>query len=561
MYIKTGLLCFLLLIFSATHAAEPEPIKKQKMADWVIDREIGLSETLPIDAIGGGIYYVLVDQQIRATHDDEPMYFSRYAQRIINQQGLESGSQISIQFDPIYETLVFNSVRIVRDGKIIDKLPTVTISLLQQESEMEDLIYNGQLTANIILDDVRVGDIVDYSFTRKGANPVYKNIFSYKRYVNWSVPVHQQRIRVLWGKKNPLYVNKLNTTVDITENQQGLFKEYNVKVDNAEPLLTNSETPKWYDPYGVIFFSELGSWSEVASWGTPLYANTIEASIELTRIAHDIQLKNTDKRQQIIQALEFAQNEIRYLGIETGINSHNPTPASLTLQRRYGDCKDKTVLFISLLKLLGIEANPALVHTKKTRYLADHPPTVDAFNHVLAKVKYRDEIFWLDPTRRYQGKTLSDIYQPNYHYALVLDSETKGLEKMKTNPDNTRSIIKEHFDLTKEGNSDVVFEINTQSFGYDAERLRYDIADDGLNKIQNNYLQFYRGYYTEAEPLEKLRFIQTNRGEGVHLHEKYLLKKFWESNPDKKRFEASFYGNTIIDSLSKPKQSKETPLM
>ena len=50
-----------------------------------------------------------------------------------------------------------------------------------------------------------------------------------------------------------------------------------------------------------------------------------------------------------------------------GTNSHQPTPASETLALRYGDCKDKTVLLISLLKALGVEAHPALVNTEDNK--------------------------------------------------------------------------------------------------------------------------------------------------------------------------------------------------
>jgi transglutaminase-like putative cysteine protease len=556
MYLKIGLFYFLLFMFTSTLAAKTvESIKKQKAADWIVEHEVSVPETLPLDAIEGGKYYALVDVQIRAEEDNEPIYFYHYAQLIVNQQGLESGSEINIKFDPIYESLVFNSIRIHRDGQTIDKLPKAKISLLQQETEQKDFLYNGQLTANIILDDIRVGDIIEYSYTRKGANPVYNNIFSYERYIEWELPVYQQRIRMLWGKTNPLFVTKLNTDIEISERQLDSFKEYNIEINHSKPSFINDETPDWHDPYGIIFFSELKNWSDVAAWAVPLYSNAIETSPELVRIASDIQTNHQDQRQQIVQALKFVQSEIRYLGIEMGSNSHKPTPANQTLQRRYGDCKDKAVLFISLLKLLGIKASAALVNTERTNHLADQPPTVNAFDHVLVKVTHQDETFWLDPTRRYQNSTLDDIYQPDYRYALVIDNTNKELEKMATNLTDVLT-IKEHFDLSKGSNNDVVLDVNSQYFGYEAENLRYDLANNGLNKLQENYLEFYRGYYSDVEPLEKPKVRETNRKGIIHLKEKYLLKNFWEANPDKKWYEAIFFASSITSSLTKPKQIK-----
>ena len=45
------------------------------------------------------------------------------------------------------------------------------------------------------------------------------------------------------------------------------------------------------------------------------------------------------------------------------------------MERRFGDCKDKTLLLLSLLDALGIEAYPALVNTDVQRGIRQQAPS------------------------------------------------------------------------------------------------------------------------------------------------------------------------------------------
>ena len=63
-------------------------------------------------------------------------------------------------------------------------------------------------------------------------------------------------------------------------------------------------------------------------------------------------------------ALQFVQNKIRYVSLSFGSNAYHPHHPDEVLQNRYGDCKDKSLLLLSLLRAAGIQAWPALVFLK-----------------------------------------------------------------------------------------------------------------------------------------------------------------------------------------------------
>ena len=83
---------------------------------------------------------------------------------------MQAGSSINILYDPSYQKLELNSIVVIRNGKIIDKLNSSNFQLIRKELNSESYIYDGSLSAISNLSDIRVNDIIDYSYTIKGYN-------------------------------------------------------------------------------------------------------------------------------------------------------------------------------------------------------------------------------------------------------------------------------------------------------------------------------------------------------------------------------------------------------
>ena len=208
---RLAFICFVsVLFFSTPILANNAEIHIEPAPKWVEYRNLAPIDKIPVDEISNGVFYRLLDNQVHVSDSGYRTSYSRYTESIVNQTGVESSSQINLEFDPSYQKLALNTLFLMRDGRRIDKLKTAKISLLNSENELDNQIYHGYLTMNILVNDVREGDTLDYSFTRYGVNPIYKGIFSYARSLNWSVPVYDQYLRILWGKSKPLHVNTRN---------------------------------------------------------------------------------------------------------------------------------------------------------------------------------------------------------------------------------------------------------------------------------------------------------------------------------------------------------------
>ena len=548
------LLAVFLLASVPLQAAISQQVATAPEDDWIIATDFVLPETIPEEDIGNGVHYLLSDEQILVEQDRPTRYFQHYAELVVNQRGLEYSSQIQVQFDPVYQSLVFHKLQVIRGDVVLDKLDSANFKLMQREAELEGLIYNGQLTAHVILDDVRVGDIIDYSYTIEGDNPIYDGIFSSWIYTQWGVPLEKQSFRLLWRKDSPLHISAMNTQIEVSETGSPGAMEYAFEAIHSEPVQVNSESPSWFSPYGLILFSESADWSDVVNWSVPLYRRALSDRQGVGTIAEAIRASTEDRAQQVVEALVYVQQEIRYMGIETGANSHRPSAAYETLARRYGDCKDKAVLLIALLDELGVEAYPALVNTNGMRRERLLPPDANAFDHVIVAVELGDRLLWLDPTRQYQYGSIDEIPQADFGFALLVRPESSGLTEMDV--DHSRSALKVHdvFDLSQGGTGTVTYTSTSEYSGERAEHLRNQIAISGLSDVQDSFGNFYQAFYPGIERVGNIE-IESQPDSGVlTLSEQFKIAEFWDTQESENRFNASFYANLISTELAQPEQ-------
>ncbi|MGV8835702.1 TonB family protein [Cellvibrio sp.] len=521
-------------------------------ASWIIPQALPHVDAIPQDKINSGVYYLLVDEQLRVPRQGKNVFYTHYAKKIVNQSGLQESSQVNINYDPTYQTFIFHSLLIHRDGKLFNALPKIKYSVLQREQELENSLYDGSLTANIIISDLRVGDVVEYSYSITGDNPIHAGAFYYRFYTQWTVSLRQLYFRLFWERENELYVKANNSALKPVIKQLDGAKEFIYQTANTEPLQTNNQTPDWYNPYGRVEISDVAHWADVVVWAQALYDSAIESDGAIDQLVADIQRKHSTKEDQIEAALDAVQSQVRYLGIETGVNSHKPSKAGETWQRRYGDCKDKTVLFISLLRQMGVVAYPALVDTDDKQEIIHRLPAATAFNHVITKVELDGKNYWLDPTRQHQQSRLADIYQPDYGYALVVAPGSASLTKM-THKRISAQIIEEELDLSGAFDKPASYRITTNYKGLQAETQRNKAAETNLRSTSDQYLNFYKGYYSTISSSAPVEYKDYPGESRFQVREAYSIANIWqtsESNLNKKY--VSVYASIIETNVLKP---------
>jgi transglutaminase-like putative cysteine protease len=552
-YLKISLFLLLMALLSICPASKisakqsyivkPPPI-------WVQNTPLPQEELAKNDS-QSSVIYLLLENQIRVTPSTTERYHRR-VRKVLTTSGLDDVSQLEFNFEPSYQELQIHHIRILRGGETIEALKPKEIKIIQQEKELDQQLYNGTFSAITFLSDVRQGDIIDYAYSINGENPVMRGRFSSSFAVDLTQPVEKLRWRLLYPASRSLYIQNHRTDIRPATRTLGNETEYVWERNNVEAIEAEDYTPTWFDPYPYVQLSEFARWEEVVNWATPLYQIKQPLSPKLEQQINKWRAESKQPEQQLVSALRFTQDEVRYLGVELDAYSHQPNQPSAVFERRFGDCKDKSLLLVSMLNSLGIEAYPALVHTSEQHKLDEWQPTPYAFDHCIVQAKLNDKTYWLDPTISYQRGDLATYQNPNYERALVVREGTSALERIQTPTLDKPAIEVKQVYQVPDDNSPAILLVDTIYRGESADSTRYTIAEQSLAELGKSYLDYYaeqdHSIKAEGQPV----IIDDPQTNTLKVSEKYTITEFWNNG------ERSFYADQIYNNLRNPNSAKRT---
>ncbi len=487
------LVSFFILFCSLTASAD-EQVKFEPAPQWVQSLQVPTisHQSSPVN----GLRYQLIDRQLNLEARQVSQY-SHYVMQITSTEGLEQASQLSFDFDPGYQTLQIHQVRVLRQGVYLDRLEPNELRLFQREPDLEHFLYSGTKTAYLILPDIRVGDILEYSYSTIGNNPVLGNKFSVQMQLDWEMPVAFNSVRVLVNSGRTLYYsvpegqNGKLTMTESSTHRELLWQQSPVAAVNVD-----DDVPAWFTPHHYWALSEFSSWQDVVQWALPLYEQTAVVEPVVQQVADQLMQTASEPKARVMAALQFVQQQVRYLGIEDGIGSHVPRKAADTLYRRYGDCKDKTVLLMALLKAMGFNPQAALVNLEQGTILPRQLPSPYAFDHVIVTLSLGEQQYWMDGTDLNQGSDLDTIGVPYLHYALPVASDSKELVAMDDKYRAAETVLRRELWLD-EPRSRLLVEARYS--GHEAETQRSSWKNTSPEQIGHQQVGYYSKFYSDLE--------------------------------------------------------------
>lgn len=98
-------------------------------------------------------------------------------------------------------------------------------------------------------------------------------------------------------------------------------------------------------------------WKRLGAWYTRLESNRPDPSPEITAQTQQLIAGAPDFYSKLERITEYIQKNVRYFVVMRGIGGWQANPAADIFRNKYGDCKDKTTLLISMLQVAGIHAS------------------------------------------------------------------------------------------------------------------------------------------------------------------------------------------------------------
>lgn len=491
--------------------------------------------------------------ETQAVAGETPAYLVNRAIQVNDRSALAAIGQVGLTYYSAYQRLNLHRVALLRDGKLLDQTASVNARSLQRETAMENGMYGGATTVQLLLDDVRVGDTLWLTYSVEGHNPVFgKQWFGVYSWDN-EAPVELRRLTVLHPKGRPLHwrqlgefrTDQLEPRVDTV----GEFERLRFEGRAIEALETEPAVPAAYLGPRMLQFSEFADWQDIARWAGGLFPRTPPGPA-LQALARQIG-KEADAAARASAALHWVQNEIRYFSVSVGENSHRPQAPEVVLKRRYGDCKDKSYLLIALLAELNIEASPVLLSAQAPGLPAKVIATPGWFDHVLVRLTLAGKQYYVDPTRIGQSEPLALL--PTAFpgaAALVVEAGAQALTTMPLQaPIGPLYEVVEELAIDDFGGA-ARLSMREVYRGALAEATRLRFGAMSPLELKKFVLKSYEKRYPGVSLVEPPRLQDRSADNRVELSARLLLPK---AVVHKDNMYAIDYGNRIIEgSLSIP---------
>jgi hypothetical protein len=129
-------------------------------------------------------------------------------------------------------------------------------------------------------------------------------------------------------------------------------------------------------------------WRAIGLWQEQLELNRHDPTAEIIAKSQELTAGAPDLYSKLSRITEYIQKNIRYFIVERGIGGWQPHYAGDIYRNRYGDCKDKATLLISMLQAAGIRAHSLSVDHR--RGFVDPAAPSRFSDHMIAAIEMPD---------------------------------------------------------------------------------------------------------------------------------------------------------------------------
>jgi hypothetical protein len=180
-------------------------------------------------------------------------------------------------------------------------------------------------------------------------------------------------------------------------------------------------------------------WREIGLWQEQLEEHRPDPTPEIAAKAQELTAGAPDFYTKLHCITDYIQKNIRYFIVAKGIGGWQAHFAGDIYRNRYGDCKDKTTLLISMLQAVGIRAH--YLHVDSRRGIIDPLAPSLAGNHMITAIEVPEGVNdarLLALVRAVNGKTLL-IFDPTDEetpVGLIRDALQGAYGNISNGPDS-----------------------------------------------------------------------------------------------------------------------------
>ncbi len=361
---------------------------------------------------------------------------------VLDQDGVRRNSVTTFYINRHYARLKIELFEVIGPKGHIS--PVNLGQYAREESSAENSrmnIYDPALRdLKVFVPELHIGDTIHYRIVQNNFKAMIPGEFFGRKRAEYTFPVKDYSVTI----KGPesMHLNKLikymrpGTCVSrIT--RSGGKTVYRFMFKDVPALVPEPAMPPLSEVSMRLLYSTIDSWKRVSRWYSRLVEPHLAPSPAITEKVQEL-TRGRDRAGKIAALFYFVAQKIRYLGItaERDRPGYEPHDVSLTFDRRYGVCRDKAALLVTMLREAGFRAVPVIVSVGNR---LDPEVVVPWFNHAITAIldDHGNPWLYLDPTSETSRQFLPDYERDS----SCLPASEQGYSLMLTpEPDSNANL-------------------------------------------------------------------------------------------------------------------------
>ncbi len=317
----------------------------------------------------------------------------------------------------------------------------------------------------ITLPKVTKGAIIEYKYIKETKGKVIKNEFWCVGGLDFSVPVEYDRFSVSFPKGKGISYKEFNLhkQPDIQEDEKNIKYTW-----EAEEMYVPRKREK-YEPFptpenleNIFLFSSIKSWAEISNWYYDVICEKTVVTEDIKQTAEEIFEGKETVRAKVSTLHEFFNRNFRYISMSFGENTFEPHSTEEVFNNKYGDCKDISLLFKTMLEVGGVKSSMVFFTQEGDSSDPQYDlPIPGMYDHAILFIEDPDEgNFYLDPlVKGYSLEEYPFDYQGSYTF--IIDDAGGRFDR---------------------------FPIFDENRMFEAKRRQYTIKSDGSAECETSHL-------------------------------------------------------------------------
>lgn len=338
---------------------------------------------------------LLSRQVVQARPDGTARTYRRVVERVLNDAGVRELDRRGFRAYPGAEEVRVLSARVLRGDGTVERARTGRTG--------------GRGYFNLDLPPLEPGDVVDLEWRRDDLQPsIFGNYFGLDAPFTPDprLPVRESEVVVLAEPGVDLQVDLAGDDVAAAEETTVLpdgTTERRWRATDILPRRREALEPPAAESQPRVRATTYTDWDAFGRWWWSLIREEIKTSEEMRAKVAELTDGKDTPLEKLRAIYDFVVTDIRYNAWEFGVHGYQPYSAPVIFSRRFGDCKDKSILMKAMLSEVGIEARPVVIRAEGRRFEEDHSlAMIGHFNHCIAYIPEQEGIpaMFLDGTAR-----------------------------------------------------------------------------------------------------------------------------------------------------------------